>query len=91
VAECEICSMEREWCEHGLRDRRLVVTAQAADVFVLEGTTKNEKYHRIDDCAGIQVGQKARPGARAIRLSRESALDEGRDACSLPSCWPSGR
>jgi len=72
VAECEICSMEREWCE-------------------LEGTTKNEKYHRIDDCAGIQVGQKARPGARAIRLSRESALDEGRDACSLPSCWPSGR
>jgi len=34
MAECELCEMDREFCEHGLRDRRRAATAAAGELLI---------------------------------------------------------
>jgi hypothetical protein len=34
MADCELCEMDREFCEHGLRDRRRAATAAAGELLI---------------------------------------------------------
>lgn len=77
---CDRCDMRREWCEHGLRDRR------AGDVVF--ATRLGSTYHARTDCNALTVPrakslETGHGNSRMRQLSRQTARQDGLEPCRI--------